>query len=132
MAIIHQPQLFSWNDVEAHSDLHRLRMVLEALPDEPLMRTLEAERKGRRDDYPLRAVWNSVLAGLVFQHPGAESLRRELRRNAELRQVCGFDVFLGADAVPFEGPFVQRGHGLSLTPQRNAAKEQPPVCSRQW
>jgi len=100
MAIIHQPQLFSWNDVEACSDLHRLRMVLEALPDELLMQTLEAERKGRRDDYPLRAVWNSVLAGLVFQHPSVESLRRELRRNAELRQVCGFDVFLGADAVP--------------------------------
>jgi len=100
MAIIHQPQLFSWNDIEAHSDLHRLRMVLDSLPDEPLMRTLEAERKGRRDDYPVRAVWNSVLAGLVFQHPNIESLRRELRRNAELRQVCGFDVFEGADAVP--------------------------------
>ena len=100
MAIIHQPQLFSWNDVEACSDLHRLRMVLEALPDETLMQTLETERRGRRDDYPLRAVWNSLLAGLVFQHPSIESLRRELRRNAELRQVCGFDVFQGAEAVP--------------------------------
>ena len=49
MAIIHQPQLFCWNDVEACSDLHRLRMVVEALPDERLMQTLEAERKGRRD-----------------------------------------------------------------------------------
>ena len=100
MAIIHQPQLFSWNAVEAHSDLHRLRMVVEALPDEALMQALEAGRKGRRDDYPLRAVWNSLLAGLVFQHPSVESLRRELRRNAELRQVCGFDVFAGAGAVP--------------------------------
>jgi hypothetical protein len=100
MAIIHQPQLFSWDEVEAQSDLHRLRMVVEALPDETLMQTLEAERKGRRDDYPLRAVWNSLLAGLVFQHPTIESLRRELCRNAELRQVCGFDVFRGAAAVP--------------------------------
>jgi len=100
MAIIPQPQLFCWNDVEACSDLHRLRMVLEVLPDEALMQTLEAERKGRRDDYPLRAVWNSVLAGLVFEHPSIESLRRELGRNAELRQVCGFDVFQGAHAVP--------------------------------
>ena len=55
MAIIHQPQLFFWNHVEACSDVHRLRMVLEALPDESLMQTLEAERKGRRDEYPLRA-----------------------------------------------------------------------------
>lgn len=100
MAIISQPQLFSWNDVEACSDLHRLRMVVEALPDENLMQALETERKGRRDDYPLRAVWNSLLAGLVFQHPSIESLRRELRRNAELRQVCGFDVFHGSRAVP--------------------------------
>ena len=100
MAIIHQPQLFSWEDIEAHSDLHRLHMVLEALPDEPLMQTLEAERKGRRDDYPLRAVWNSILAGLVFGHTSIESLRRELRRNGELRQVCGFNLFQGADAVP--------------------------------
>jgi len=100
MAIIHQPQLFSWDQVEACSDLHRLRMVLEGLPDEHLMQTLETERKGRRDEYPLRAVWNSLLAGLVFQHPSIASLRRELRRNAELRQVCGFDVFLGAQAVP--------------------------------
>ncbi|MBN2311657.1 MAG: alpha-L-fucosidase [Candidatus Hydrogenedentes bacterium] len=100
MAIIHQPQLFSWNEIEARSDLQRLRMVVETLPDEALMQALEAERKGRRDDYPLRAVWNSLLAGLVFQHPTIESLRRELRRNAELRQVCGFDVFEGADAVP--------------------------------
>jgi len=100
MAIMHQPQLFSWNDVEAHSDLHRLHMVLEALPDEPLMQALEAERKGRRDDYPLRAVWNSILAGLVFGHTNIEWVRRELRRNGELRQGCGFDVFQGADAVP--------------------------------
>lgn len=100
MAIMHQPQLFSWNDVEAHSDLHRLHMVLEALPDEPLMQALEAERKGRRDDYPLRAVWNSILAGLVFGHTNIESLRRELRRNGELRHLCGFDVFQGADTVP--------------------------------
>jgi hypothetical protein len=102
VAIIHQPQLFSWEQVEAASDLVRLRILLEAMPDEELMRTLEAERKGRRDDYPLRAVWNSVLAGIVFQHESVESLRRELERNGELRQACGFDVFRGASAVPGE------------------------------
>jgi len=102
MAIIHQPDLFSWEHVDAASDLDRLHMLLQALPDEDLMRTLEDERKGRRDDYPLRAVWNSVLAGIVFQHEGIQSLRRELQRNAQLRQVCGFDVFRGAKGVPPE------------------------------
>lgn len=100
MAIIHQPGLFSWEQVEAASDLDRLRVLLEALPDEDLMRALEAERKGRRDEYPLRAVWNSMLAGIVFEHVSVESLRRELQRNAQLRQVCGFDVLRGALAVP--------------------------------
>ncbi len=102
MAIIHQPDLFCWEHVEAASDLDRLRLLLQALPDEELMRALEAERKGRRDDYPLRALWNSVLAGIVFQHAGIESLRRELKRNAQLRHICGFDVFRGAHAVPPE------------------------------
>ena len=46
------------------------------------MQTLEAGREGRRDDYPIRAVWNSVLKGIVFQHESVESLRRELHRNA--------------------------------------------------
>ncbi len=100
MAIIHQPGLFSWEQVEAASDLDRLRVLLEALPDEELMRALEDERKGRRDDYPLRAMWNSLLAGIVFQHNGIESLRRELLRNAQLRQGCGFDVLRGGKAVP--------------------------------
>ena len=30
-----------------------------------------------------------MLAGVVFQHPSIESLRRELGRNAQLRYVCG-------------------------------------------
>jgi hypothetical protein len=100
MAIVPQAELFSWQQVDAASDLDRLRMALESLPDESLMRSLEAARKGRRDEYPLRAVWNSVLAGIVFDHTSVESLRRELSRNGELRQVCGFDVFRGAQAVP--------------------------------
>lgn len=100
MAIIPQPSLFSWDQVDAVSDLDRLRRVLEVLPDEALMQALEAERKGKRDDYPLRAVWNSLLAGVIFQHPGVESLRRELQRNGELRQLCGFDPLLGMKAVP--------------------------------
>jgi hypothetical protein len=100
MVIIHQPGLFSWEQVDAASDMDRLQRVPEALPDEALMLALEAERKGKRDDYPLRAVWNSMIAGVVFQHEGAQSLLRELTRNAELRQVCGFGPLPGIRAVP--------------------------------
>ncbi len=39
MAITAQRSLFSWKNVDAHSDLHRLRLVLETMPAEGLMRT---------------------------------------------------------------------------------------------
>jgi hypothetical protein len=100
MAIIPQTQLFSWTDVESKSDLDRFRMVLDTMPDESLMVCLETVRGKGRDDYPVRAVWNSVLAGIVFGHPSIESLRRELQRNGELRALCGFDSLKGSDAVP--------------------------------
>jgi len=100
MAILPQGRLFCWQEIEDLRDLERLRLVLGYLPDEALMRHLEADRGRGRDDYPVRAVWNSVLAGIVFQHPSAESLRRELQRNAPLRQACGFDPLKGLDAVP--------------------------------
>ncbi len=57
-------------------------------------------RSNGRDDYPVRAIWNSILAGIVYQHLSVESLRRELMRNAQLRQQCGFDLLKGMEAVP--------------------------------
>ena len=100
MAIIPQPRLFGWEEIEQLGDLERLRLVLASLPDEELMRDLEKERKSGRDDYPVRAVWNSIRAGIIYQHPSIESLRRELRRNAQLRQLCGFDPARGEKDVP--------------------------------
>ena len=82
MAIIPQRTLFSWEEIEPLGDLERLPWVVETLPDEDLMRTLETARGRGRDDYTVRAMWNSVLAGMIFQHPSIESLRRELSRNA--------------------------------------------------
>ena len=100
MAKLLVPYLFKWQEVEAKSDLERLRLVLEHLPDETLMKKLEAHRDKGRDDYPIRPVWNSVLAGIVYQHESVESLRRELLRNGELREGCGFDPCKGSAAVP--------------------------------
>ena len=100
MAIIPQKQLFSWKEIENLGDLSRLQLVLNYLPDEPLMRALESQRGKGRDEYPVRTVWNSILAGVVFQHNSVESLRRELKRNDRLRWLCGFDVAKGEKAVP--------------------------------
>ena len=100
MAKIIAPHLFSWEDVDASSDLHRLHLVLNNLPDEAVVGLLEQRRGNGRDDYPIRVLWNSLIAGIVFQHPSIEALLRELRRNAELRQVCGFNPIRGAEVVP--------------------------------
>jgi hypothetical protein len=100
MAIIPQKQLFRWNEVEELGDLERLKLVIDYLPDEELMQALEDERGNGRNDYPVRVVWNSMLAGIVFQHKTTESLRRELMRNGQLRQICGFDITLGVEGVP--------------------------------
>ncbi len=91
MAIIPQPKLFSWEELQPLGDLERLQAVLDTIPDEPFMRILEHDRGRGRNDYPVRAMWNSVLAGIVFQHPTIASLRRELNRNGQLRAMVGLD-----------------------------------------
>lgn len=100
MASIARTDLFCWNDIDELGDLERLVLVFDHLPDEALMRTLERKRGNGRNDYPIRAVWNSMLAAIVFGHQSIESLRRELRRNAQLRELCGFDIYRGTEAVP--------------------------------
>jgi hypothetical protein len=105
MATIPQPWLFNWKEIDAASELDRLALVFSVLPDEKLVSLLEQKRGKGRDDYPIRPMWNALLAGVVFQHKNAAELLRELRRNGELRQVCGFDPFLGSDAVPPEHAF---------------------------
>ncbi len=106
MAIIAQTPLFAWDQVEALGDLERLRLVLDHLPDGPLMKRLEQRRGRGRDDYPVRAIWNSVLAGIVFQHPSIESLRRELGRNGQLRYMCGLT------GVPSASAYTRFLHGV--------------------
>jgi len=100
-----QQSLLSWKEIEASSDLDRLRMVLSVLPDETLMLELERARSKGRDDYPVRATWNSIIAGIVFQHKSIASLRRELSRNGELRMLCGFEPALGAKVVPSDNAY---------------------------
>jgi len=48
--------------------LDRLILVLEYIPDEVLMQLLERLRGLGRDDYPIRGMWNALLAGIVYQH----------------------------------------------------------------
>lgn len=93
MAIIPQLKLFEWTEIQTLGDLERLRLVLDHMPDEDLMKTLERQRGKGRNDYPVRAMWNSVLAGIVFQHDNVEKLRRELARNGQQSSAAVVGVY---------------------------------------
>lgn len=100
MAIILHRNLFTWDQIDTTSDLAQLDLVLKHLPDEEIVEELERRRGNGRDTYPVRPTWNALLAGIIFGHDTIESLLRELKRNGELRQVCGFNTVYGAQAVP--------------------------------
>ena len=68
-----------------------MTLVLEHLPDGPVIEALRARRGRGRDDYPVEAMWRALVAGVVFQHVSIESLLRELKRNPGLLAACGFN-----------------------------------------
>jgi hypothetical protein len=85
--------MFSWeSEINILGDLERLKLVLENLPDEEFVCKLEKERGSGRNDYPVRAMWNAVIAMIVLGHPRYADLIRELNRNVQLRFMCGFDM----------------------------------------
>ena len=95
MAIISQTNLFDYTEIEELGDLERLDLAFEGIDDEKLMQKLEAKRKNGRDDYPVRVMWNLLIAMIVFSHKTVESFRRELSRNSQLRRKCGLCDYAG-------------------------------------
>jgi hypothetical protein len=87
--IVSQTTLFDYREFERLGDLERLYLAFDGIDDEALMRRLEKRRGKGRNDYPVRVMWNLVIAMKVFGHRTVESLRRELSRNAQLRECCG-------------------------------------------
>lgn len=87
--IITQISMFDYTEIEKLGDLERLDLALEGIDDEKLMQKLEAKRKNGRDDYPIRVMWNLLIALIVFEHKKISSFRRELSRNSQLRRKCG-------------------------------------------
>jgi hypothetical protein len=91
--IITQQTIFDYSEIEKLGDLERLALALEGIDDEALMQKLEAKRGHGRDDYPVRVMWNLLIAMIVFEHKTVNSFRRELKRNAQLRKMCGLEDF---------------------------------------
>ena len=92
MSYIRQGQLFTFEDFFSEGDdNHRLLLVLDALDDAPLIWKLERERKGRRNRYPVRMLWQSLIAAKVYGIATINGLIRELKRNESLRKVVGIN-----------------------------------------
>jgi len=107
MAILAQQSLFVYEEIESLGDLERLILVIRAMPDEKLIQKLVCLRGNGRDDYSVRAMWNSILAGIVYQHASIESLRRELARNGQLRSLCGLH------GIPSSAAYTRFLHSLT-------------------
>lgn len=90
MNIITQMSLFEESEFEFLGDLERLQVVLGALDDEKLIHALYKIRGKGRNDWPCEAMWNSFVASFLFEHPSIQALLRELKRNKQLRTLCGF------------------------------------------
>jgi hypothetical protein len=93
MAIIPQINLFDYAEIENLGDLERFYLALQGIDDGALMEKLERARGNGRDDYPVRVMWNLIVAMIVFGHKTVESFRRELARNSQLRKVCGLNDY---------------------------------------
>lgn len=91
--IITQITFADYTEIEILGDLERLQLALEGMDDEAFMLYLEERRGNGRDDYPVRVMWNLIIAMRIFGHKTVASFRRELKRNSQLRKICGLDDF---------------------------------------
>lgn len=89
MNSISQISIFDYIEIENLGDLERLKIFFDNIEDDALCQMLEKQRKNGRNDYPVRTMLNLIYAMKIFGHRSVESFRRELKRNSQLRIVCG-------------------------------------------
>lgn len=90
MYIVPQISLFDNEQIEILGDLERLDLAIKNIPDRNIIRKLNKIRKNGRNDWSVVAMWNSFVASFVFNHRSISDLLRELSRNSQLRDMCGF------------------------------------------
>lgn len=92
MSYLRQPQLFPFDEFEnLEDDNSRLGLVVFALEDTRLLRWLDKQRAGRRNEYPQEMLWRCWIARVIYQIGTYAELIRELRRNGTLRRMVGIE-----------------------------------------
>lgn len=89
--------LFAWDCLEDSPTLKTIKQLLEVLPDQALLRSLENARGKGRNDYSLRTLWGVIVLSIALRHPTIEACLAELRRNESLRKLIGIE---SEDRVP--------------------------------
>src|SRR5512137_2973003 len=95
MRLSTQQPLFAWEALEDCASLQTVQAFLAAVPDGPLLASLQAWRGKGRDDYPLAVLWGTLLLTIVLRHASIEACLAELRRNAGLRRLLGIESEAG-------------------------------------
>lgn len=91
MKIISQLSVFDYEEIEILGDLERCKLLINNVPDEKIVNKLYEIRGKGRNDYPIEAVWNSILITPLLECSTTNQLRRELSRNKDLRKIYGFN-----------------------------------------
>ena len=91
MKIISQLSVFDYKEIEILGDLERCKLLISNVPDEKIINRLYEIRGKGRNDYPVVALWNSLLITPLLECSTINQLRRELSRNRDLRKICGFN-----------------------------------------
>src|SRR5260221_10112005 len=84
--------LFAWDALEDSPCLQSLRVLLEAVPDQALLESLDNARGKGRDDYPVRVLWGTLLLAIALRHVSLDACLEELRRNPALRLLIGIEA----------------------------------------
>ena len=91
MAPVHY-DLF-WQVYFDYCELDRLRCIFTRIDLTEVSREIRRHRNGKgRQDWPIEAMLQAVLAMIVLQHRSAASFRRELMRNPTLMIALGFEL----------------------------------------
>ncbi len=68
-----------------------VRAFLEAVPDAPLLDSLQRARGKGRDDYPVYVLWGTLLLAVVLRHHTLDACLEDLQRNPALRLLIGVE-----------------------------------------
>ena len=89
--------LFAWDCLEDSPTLKTIKQLLDIIPDEKLLVSLEESRGKGRNDYSLRTLWGVLVLSIALRHPTIEACLAELRRNESLRKLIDIE---SEDKVP--------------------------------